>query len=229
MTMPDCALLLVSWRAATVVGTPTISLVLVILGALACGRSKAQEENCVRTSSKISTVLFVACVVTLSTGLGRAQPFAPSPSGTAAGSAEGSAATSDAGSSTPDSTPHADTSPAPTETKPTEGAGPKISGFIDTTYNYNINRPASGKNTYFSYAAQQNNLSLNTADVALSGSIQDTLSYYVQVDMGADATVDAYAYGFPTIFDIQEAYVQYTSRKNGVSRLAHSLRTMVSK
>jgi hypothetical protein len=102
-------------------------------------------------------------------------------------------------------------SASPTETKPAEAAGPKISGFVDTTYNYNVNRPASGKNTYFSYDAQHNNFSLNTADVALSGSIGDTLSYYVQVDAGANAAVDAFAYG-AAIFDVQEAYAQYASK-----------------
>ncbi len=90
--------------------------------------------------------------------------------------------------------------------------GPTVSGFIDTTYNYNFNRPGSGKNTYFSYAAQHNNLSLNTADVAISGKVGDSLVYYVQADMGADATVNSYNYGVPTIFDIQEAYAAYTSK-----------------
>jgi len=87
---------------------------------------------------------------------------------------------------------------------------PKISGFIDTTFNYNANRPKSGKNTFFSYSAQHNNFSVNTADVSLSGTIEG-LSYYVQVDAGSDAVVNSFAYSTGTIFDLQEAYAQYTS------------------
>jgi hypothetical protein len=90
-------------------------------------------------------------------------------------------------------------------------AGPKLSGFVDTTYNYNVNRPASGKNTYFSYDARHNNFSLNTADVALSGGAADGFSYYVQVDMGANAALDGAGYD-ATIFDVQEAYAQYESK-----------------
>ena len=88
---------------------------------------------------------------------------------------------------------------------------PKISGFIDTTYNYDANRPKSGDNSYFSYSKQHNNISVNTADVSLSGSA-DGLSYYIQVDAGSDAAVNSFAYQTGTIFDVQEAYAQYASQ-----------------
>lgn len=103
------------------------------------------------------------------------------------------------------------TEPAPAVAEPASSA-PKISGFVDTIYNYNFNRPADGKNSYYSYAGQHNNISLNAASVTVSGLVGDSLAYFVQVDAGADAVVDTYAYGVPTIFDIQEAYGQYTSK-----------------
>jgi len=110
-----------------------------------------------------------------------------------------------------------------------EAAAPTftLSGFVNTTYNYNLNRPASGTNGFFSYNAQHNSLLLNAAHLVVSGSPTENLSWTVELDFGADARVNTYAQvlGFdamgtpitlPQFFDVQEAYGVYKSGKLGL-------------
>jgi hypothetical protein len=96
-----------------------------------------------------------------------------------------------------------------------EASGFALAGFVNTTYNYNFGRPASGGNTLFSYNAQHNSLLLNAAHLALTGSVSDALSWTVELDFGADAQVNTYA-ATPMPVDVQEAYGVYTKGKLGV-------------
>jgi hypothetical protein len=83
---------------------------------------------------------------------------------------------------------------------------PTISGFIDGTYNYNFNRPAAGVTPFHTYTAPHHSFLLNAAHVALTGS-DGTVSYAVEIDAGTDAFVNT----LDDDFDVQEAWVSYTS------------------
>lgn len=102
-----------------------------------------------------------------------------------------------------------------------------ITGFVETTYNYNFNRPANGLNgplgynTATSYNSQHNNLSLNAAHIALGGDVGGGVTYVIEVDAGQDAVATRSNYPGPMAslsagntyaFDVQEAYGVY---KNG--------------
>jgi hypothetical protein len=96
---------------------------------------------------------------------------------------------------------------------------PTISGFVDTTYNYNLNMPMDGLNGAFSYNSQHNNLALNSAHVAIGGEVATGLRYVVEVDMGLDAQVNTPNFGAMNpdvdLFDVQEAYGVYESGRFG--------------
>ncbi len=98
---------------------------------------------------------------------------------------------------------------------------PKITGFIDTTYNYNFNNPASqttklgtpgtttaGSNLS-SYLTKANDITFNTAHVALNGSLKDGIGYTIEFDAGSDANVNTPTSGSGAAddFDLQEAYL----------------------
>jgi len=102
--------------------------------------------------------------------------------------------------------------PAPVEEeKPAPAlAVPKISGFVDATYNYNTRDPMSGTSAYHSYTAQHDTVLLNAAHLALTGTgAEDAIAYAIEVDIGSDASVTS---GSDDDVDLQEAYVAYTSK-----------------
>ncbi|OGR86452.1 MAG: hypothetical protein A3A86_06455 [Elusimicrobia bacterium RIFCSPLOWO2_01_FULL_60_11] len=97
---------------------------------------------------------------------------------------------------------------------------PKISGFVDTTFNYDLNRPASRTTSMRSFDRKTDNFLLNNAQVQIDGS-KDGIGYMTKLDYGTDASVlksagtgaDA---GLPTPpsttavnFEVQEAYLTY--------------------
>jgi hypothetical protein len=84
---------------------------------------------------------------------------------------------------------------------------PKISGFVDLTYNYNTRDPMDGVTPFHSYTARHDTLLLNAAHLALSGA-GEAVSYAVEVDVGSDAAVNS---GDDDV-DLQEAYLAYVSR-----------------
>ena len=89
-------------------------------------------------------------------------------------------------------------------------AVPKISGFLDATYNYNMRDPMSGVTPYHAYTAQHDTVLLNTAHLALTGTgANDAIAYAIEVDIGSDASVTS---GSDDDVDLQEAYVAYTSK-----------------
>ncbi len=92
---------------------------------------------------------------------------------------------------------------------------PKITGFVDVTYNYNLSRPMNGVNQFHAYTSQHNTFLLNAAHIAV-GASNDTITYNVEVDAGSDAIVNSYLAPTPAVpaqVDVQEAFVQYTSPK----------------
>jgi hypothetical protein len=107
--------------------------------------------------------------------------------------------------------------PAPvetvTETPPAAPAPalsvPKISGFVDATYNYNFRDPMSGTTAYHSYTAQHDTVLLNAAHLALTGTgASDAVAYAIELDIGSDAAVTS---GDDDV-DLQEAWASYTSK-----------------
>jgi len=109
-------------------------------------------------------------------------------------------------------------------TPPAAAPAPKtpltITGYIDTTYNYNVNRPSTRTNGLFSYNAKHNNLTLNAAHLSLSGEPEEGLSYTVDIDAGADAVLNTSNLNAATApaytVDVQEAYATYKRGKWGI-------------
>ena len=86
---------------------------------------------------------------------------------------------------------------------------PKISGFVDATYNYNTRDPMSGVTPYHAYTGQHDTVLLNAAHLALTGTgAGDAIVYAIELDIGSDAAVNS---GDDDV-DLQEAYVAYTSK-----------------
>lgn len=108
---------------------------------------------------------------------------------------------------------------------------PKISGFIDTTYNQNFNKPASQTtklgtpgstttgSTLSSYITKSNTFVLNAAHVALNGSLKDGVGYTIEIDAGSDAGVNTPTSGSGAAddFDLQEAYLTSPLLDTGVN------------
>lgn len=108
--------------------------------------------------------------------------------------------------------------------------GPKITGYINSTYNQNLNSPASqttvlgapltatpGNNLSY-YATKANTFQMNAAHLAFTGSPSDGIGYVVEVDAGSDAQVNTSANsGTPDDFDIQEAYLTYKCPMTGIN------------
>ncbi|MFA6110314.1 MAG: porin [Candidatus Latescibacterota bacterium] len=86
---------------------------------------------------------------------------------------------------------------------------PRLSGFIDLTYNRNLSAGESATtNLYHSFDAQTNTFLLNAAHLNASGASGDDLSYTIEVDLGSDAAVtNAGGLGTGDEIDLQEAYL----------------------
>lgn len=117
----------------------------------------------------------------------------------------------DPGEATPAEAAPAETVTEDAEVEPKPAlAVPKISGFLDATYNYNLRDPMSGVTPYHAYTAQHDTVLLNTAHLALTGTgAEDAIAYAIEVDIGSDASVTS---GSDDDVDLQEAYVAYTSK-----------------
>lgn len=107
---------------------------------------------------------------------------------------------------------------------------PKISGHIDTIYNYNFKKPASlttkigtpggaAGNNLSSYVTEANSIDFNTAHLVFSGSLQENTGYVIELDAGTDANVNTPLSGAGSSddFDIQEAYLTYSHPGTGIS------------
>ena len=71
--------------------------------------------------------------------------------------------------------------------------GPVFTGFVDTTYNYNLGRPPTGTNTYYAFDGQANTIALNNAQLELTGSPKGDSSvvYMLKINFGTDAYSEA--------------------------------------
>jgi hypothetical protein len=76
---------------------------------------------------------------------------------------------------------------------PTPDNGPQFTGFVDTTYNYDLNRPLSGVNKYYSFDAQDNTIALNNAQLELTGAPKGdaAVTYMLKINFGTDATAES--------------------------------------
>ncbi len=104
---------------------------------------------------------------------------------------------------------------------------PKISGFLDTTYTYDFNRPASRTTALRSFDRKTDTFLLNAAQVNIEGS-KDGIGYYSELAFGTDASVyksagtgaDAGLPGAPSTvaynFELQEAFLTYKCPMSGV-------------
>src|SRR3989344_3038868 len=85
--------------------------------------------------------------------------------------------------------------------------GPSISGFIDTNYIYNFQRPASGANAFRSYDAADDTIHLHNAQLTFQGTMSEGGGCYIGPNYGSDALVNTTGgSGTGDDFDIQEAY-----------------------
>jgi hypothetical protein len=92
-----------------------------------------------------------------------------------------------------------------------------LGGYIDTTFNYNLN--GADNNAFHSYDNKANTFLLNSADLQLAGTVEKNLSYFIQIDAGSDAARNsadniAVSSGADD-FDIQEAYITYAFGDTG--------------
>lgn len=93
-----------------------------------------------------------------------------------------------------------------------EKAAPTISGFIDSTYTYNFNRPPSGITALRSFDANDNTFSLNAIQLNFQGNLEENVGYVIETTIGADASAITSAgagAGAPDDFDIQEGYLKF--------------------
>jgi hypothetical protein len=84
-----------------------------------------------------------------------------------------------------------------------------ISGFVDTSYVYNVNHPDSGKNTARVFDTEANSFSLQAAKLAFERLPAKTGGAGFRIDLmaGDDAQVTT-PYGFDSSkFDVEQAYV----------------------
>lgn len=84
------------------------------------------------------------------------------------------------------------------------GDAPKISGHIDTTYNYDFNRPPA--NTNLRSFGRHDNFLLNAAQVNIEGS-KDGIGYYAELAFGDDPMV--YNANAGDAVNLQEAFLTY--------------------
>ncbi len=100
--------------------------------------------------------------------------------------------------------------------------GPTISGFVNVTYNTNLNDPPSNTNGGLrSYDFNTKTFIMNAAHLALEGSPSDGVDYVVELDFGSDAEVTS----GDDDFDVQEAYVTYKLGDTGLELKAGKFAT----
>ena len=86
--------------------------------------------------------------------------------------------------------------------------GPAISGYVDTQYGYNFNKPITGFTNLRSYDSQDNNIA-NTAHLSLTGALDGGASYVIDLDAGHDVATSVG--GTSSAVALQEAYLTWVS------------------
>lgn len=88
--------------------------------------------------------------------------------------------------------------------------GPAFSGYVDTTYSYNFNKPVSRTTGYRSFDSKTDTFLLNAAQLNVKGSASDAIGYVAKLAFGNDPSVyRAGNSGTSDYFDVQEAFVTY--------------------
>jgi hypothetical protein len=82
--------------------------------------------------------------------------------------------------------------------------GIQFSGYVDTSFNYNLTRPQDRVNKYHPYHTLANSFGLGNVHLAATGPEEGIASYVVEIDSGMYAGVNSGVEG--RFFDIQEAY-----------------------
>ena len=97
-------------------------------------------------------------------------------------------------------------------------AAPVISGFIDTTYNYNLSKPANNANQLRAFDYRSNTFALQSAQVQLTGTMGPA-GYVVKVIGGSDAAVIKRLDVSGTTQDVlfQEAYGTFACPVTGIN------------
>ncbi len=69
--------------------------------------------------------------------------------------------------------------------------GPKFTGYVTTTWNKDLNEPASGNNSTYNYfGGKDASFQLNAAHLTVTGGDAGTASYVIDLDAGKDAFTD---------------------------------------
>lgn len=91
---------------------------------------------------------------------------------------------------------------------------PTVSGFIDTTYNYNFNKPYTQANELRSFDSKANSFLLNAAQLQIAGTAGDA-GYVVKFLGGTDAAVITSVNELTQMdnFEVEEAYLTYKCPK----------------
>ncbi|MBI2916178.1 MAG: porin, partial [Elusimicrobia bacterium] len=109
-----------------------------------------------------------------------------------------------------------------------QAEGPRISGFIDTTFNYDLNKPGSRITAGRSFDRKTDSFLLNAVQINFDGSEKEGIGYYGELAFGTDASVyksagtgaDAGLPGAPSTvaynLEIQEAFVTYKCPLTGI-------------
>ena len=93
-----------------------------------------------------------------------------------------------------------------------QDSGIALSGYVETTYNYNFSDVTT--NALRSYDSKANQIALNNVHLVASGSSSEKVSYTTEIDFGTDAAVHGLLHQGsdlpgPVAVDIQEAYFTY--------------------
>jgi hypothetical protein len=69
---------------------------------------------------------------------------------------------------------------------------PSFTGFVDTTYNYNLDRPTSGYNTGYSFMQKANSFQVDNAQLEITGAPKgdQPITYMMKINFGTDATIE---------------------------------------
>lgn len=100
---------------------------------------------------------------------------------------------------------------APARTEEATATGPTFTGYVNTSYSYDLNDPLGGWTSLRSYDAKSGTFRLNSAHVAINGGLGD-VKYTIETDAGTDATFTrdaSFALVQANSFDIQEAYATF--------------------
>lgn len=103
--------------------------------------------------------------------------------------------------------------------------GPKFTGYVTGTYNYDLNDPASGANPGTNYyGGKTGSFQLNAAHLTISGGDSAGATYTVDLDGGTDGTHNTGVIHSDSAggwaFDVQQAFVTVPFAKSPVSLTA---------